>query len=62
MSTVAIHGFARPGFEAVREGFAENFSRRKELGAACCIYVEGEKVVDLWGGIRNKVTGEPWEE
>lgn len=48
-------------FEAVREAFAENFSRRKELGAACCVYRNGEKVVDLWGGIRNKATGEPWE-
>jgi CubicO group peptidase (beta-lactamase class C family) len=62
MSTVAIHGFVRPGFEAVRAAFAENFARRNELGAACCIYHKGEKVVDLWGGIRNKATGEPWEE
>jgi len=46
----------------VREAFAENFSRRHELGAACCIYHHGEKVVDLWGGIRNKSTGEAWEE
>jgi CubicO group peptidase (beta-lactamase class C family) len=58
----AISGFAKPGFEAVREAFVENFSRRNELGAACCIYYRGEKVVDLWGGIRNKATGEPWEE
>jgi CubicO group peptidase (beta-lactamase class C family) len=46
----------------VREAFIENFERRHELGAACCIYYRGEKVVDLWGGIRNKATGEPWEE
>jgi CubicO group peptidase (beta-lactamase class C family) len=59
---VVVHGFARAGFEAVREAFADNFSRRKELGAACCIYQDGEKVVDLWGGIRNRATGEPWEE
>jgi CubicO group peptidase (beta-lactamase class C family) len=45
----------------VREAFAENFTRRHELGGACCAYVHGEKVVDLWGGIRNKETGEPWE-
>lgn len=57
-----IHGFARAGFEAVREAFSENFTRRHELGAACCIYQHGEKVVDLWGGIRNKATGEPWAE
>jgi CubicO group peptidase (beta-lactamase class C family) len=57
----AVAGFARPGFEAVREAFIENFDRREELGAACCVYHRGEKVVDLWGGIR-KATGEPWEE
>jgi CubicO group peptidase (beta-lactamase class C family) len=62
MSQIAVHGFARAGFEAVREAFADNFSHRHELGAACCIYQQGEKVVDLWGGIRNRSTGEPWEE
>jgi CubicO group peptidase (beta-lactamase class C family) len=58
----AISGLVKPGFEAVREAFVENFERRNELGAACCIYHHGEKVVDLWGGVRNKATGEPWEE
>lgn len=59
---VEIQGYASKGFEAMREAFDENFSRRNELGAACCVYHNGEKVVDLWGGIRNKGTGEPWEE
>ena len=57
-----IHGFVNPGFEAVRDAFAENFSQRRELGAACCVYHKGEKVVDLWGGVRNKSTREPWQE
>jgi CubicO group peptidase (beta-lactamase class C family) len=57
-----ISGFVKSGFEAVREAFAENFERRNELGAACCIYYRGEKVVDLWGGVRNKATREPWQE
>jgi CubicO group peptidase (beta-lactamase class C family) len=57
-----IHGFVSAGFEAVREAFAENFTRRREVGAACCVYHRGEKVVDLWGGVRNQATGEPWEE
>ena len=35
---------------------------RHELGGACCAYRHGEKVVDLWGGVRNKATGEPWEQ
>ncbi|HKY26776.1 MAG TPA: serine hydrolase domain-containing protein [Pyrinomonadaceae bacterium] len=57
-----IHGYVNAGFEAVCEAFADNFSRRDELGAACCVYHRGEKVVDLWGGVRNKTTGEPWLE
>ena len=59
---VHIHGFVSPGYEAVREAFAENFSRRREIGAACCVYHKGERVVDLWGGVRNIATGETWEE
>jgi CubicO group peptidase (beta-lactamase class C family) len=46
----------------VREAFVENFARRRELGGACCAYHHGEKVVDLWGGVRNKLTGELWEQ
>jgi CubicO group peptidase (beta-lactamase class C family) len=50
-----------PGFEGVRDAFADNFAQRGELGGACCVYRFGENVVDLWGGVRNKQTGEPWE-
>jgi CubicO group peptidase (beta-lactamase class C family) len=57
-----ISGFVKPEFEAVQEAFIENFEDRHELGAACCVYYRGEKVVDLWGGIRDKATGKPWEE
>src|SRR5688500_3843598 len=57
-----IEGHVSPGFEIIRETFAESFARRGELGGACCVYRRGEKVVDLWGGIRNKQTGEPWEQ
>src|SRR6516225_7071192 len=59
---VTIEGYAGPGFEAVRQAFAENFARRRELGGACCAYHPGEKVVDLLGGIRNRGTGELWEQ
>ena len=58
---VSVQGSVSDGFEAVRAAFADNFSRRGELGGACCAYYRGEKVVDLWGGVRNKETGEPWE-
>jgi CubicO group peptidase (beta-lactamase class C family) len=57
----AISGHAAPGFEGVADAFAENFVRRNDLGAACAMYVDGTAVVDLWGGLRNRTTGEPWE-
>ena len=56
-----VQGPVSRGFEEVREAFVENFARRRELGGACCAYHRGERVVDLWGGIRNQQTGEPWE-
>src|SRR5690349_24979720 len=59
---VHVEGHVGPGFEAVREAFEENFTQRHEVGAACCVYRNGEKVVDLWGGLRNKAAGAPWEE
>lgn len=57
-----VHGSVRPGFAAVRRAFEDNFARRREVGAACCIYHRGEKVVDLWGGVRDRTTGAPWLE
>jgi membrane protease YdiL (CAAX protease family) len=63
MSTPTPHveGHVSPGFEAVRDAFVANFDSRGELGGACCAYSRGQQVVDLWGGIRNKETSEPWK-
>ncbi|HEY1359002.1 MAG TPA: serine hydrolase domain-containing protein [Thermoleophilaceae bacterium] len=57
-----IGGSVAPGFEEVRREFELNFSRRRELGAACAAYAGGEKVVDLWGGVRDARDGSPWRE
>ena len=57
-----VRGHVSPGFDAVLDAFAENFARRREVGGACSVYHRGAHVVDLWGGIRNKRTGEPWEQ
>ena len=59
---VPVEGQVAPGFDAVRDAFVQNFAKRHELGGACCVYLRGEKVVDLWGGIRDRSTGEPWNE
>ena len=62
VASLAIEGAVRPGFESVKDAFAENFTKRHELGGAVSVYRHGEKVVDLWGGIRDRQTGAPWEQ
>ena len=61
MKSIPIDGDVRPGYEPVRDAFMKNFTDRHELGGACCVYHRGEKVVDLWGGVRDEATGAPWE-
>jgi CubicO group peptidase (beta-lactamase class C family) len=58
---VVVEGRVSRGFEPVRNAFVQNFARRRELGGACSVYHRGQKVVDVWAGIRNKQTGEPWQ-
>lgn len=48
-------------YAQVQEEFARNFSERGELGASVCVMVDGEPVVDLWGGIADPSTGRSWE-
>ena len=50
MIETRVHGSVESGFESVRQAFAANFERHGDVGAACCVYAEGRKVVDLWGG------------
>jgi CubicO group peptidase (beta-lactamase class C family) len=57
---VHIDGFVRDDFARVRTVFIDNFVKRGELGAACSIQLDGETVVDLWGGVRDRRSDEPW--
>ena len=40
-------GFSK--YPGVRRAFEENFAQRLELGSQLVVYMEGEKVVDLYG-------------
>ncbi|MBN1613993.1 MAG: beta-lactamase family protein [Deltaproteobacteria bacterium] len=59
---MALSGFCEPRFERVREEFERNFAERAEVGASLCVTLEGETVVDLWGGTARIDTGVPWQE
>ncbi|MFI0895627.1 serine hydrolase domain-containing protein [Streptomyces sp. NPDC020983] len=56
-----IHGEAAARFSGVRAAFAENFTERGDTGAALCVYVDGEPVVDLWGGLADPAADRAWE-
>ncbi len=55
-----IEGTCLPEFAEVRDEFAGNFAERDEVGASVCVTVDGETVVDLWGGVAEQATGRPW--
>ena len=57
-----VDGLVEPGWGKVREAFVANFEERGEVGAAVCVYLDGRKVVDLWGGTADPVSGRPWAE
>ncbi|MET9250977.1 serine hydrolase domain-containing protein [Nonomuraea sp. NPDC003709] len=50
-----------PRFSRVREVFERQLADGAELGAAFAVHVDGELVVDLWGGVADRHTGRPWE-
>jgi CubicO group peptidase (beta-lactamase class C family) len=55
-------GFVEPGFEAVASAFAENFSKRGDLGASFAATLDGQPVVDLWGGVADEASGKAWQQ
>lgn len=55
-----IQGFHDLKFEAVREAFADLFNDPQERGAALCIRIGGETVLDLWAGTSDKDAEQPW--
>ncbi len=62
MTEATIAGHADPTFAPLADAFADNFTRHGEIGAALCVILEGEVVVDLWGGMADPDQGRPWRE
>lgn len=56
-----IEGICDPAFAHLLDEFTRNFEERGEVGASVAVTLEGEKVVDLWGGLANR-DGTPWQE
>lgn len=61
LGLMTIDGTIAPGFAAVRDVFAANFADQGDIGAAVCVYRDGQPVVDLWGGLADPDAGRAWE-
>lgn len=63
---IDIQGVCAPGYEAVREAFAANFTEApeglNEQAARFSVLVEGEAVVDLWAGHADTAKTTPFTE
>ena len=62
MAETEIHGTCAPGYEPVREAFAENFAERNEIGASVAVVAHSEAVVNLWAGWADPARSRPWQE
>jgi CubicO group peptidase (beta-lactamase class C family) len=62
VSQETVQGSCDSRFELVRREFERNFVERDEVGASVCIFHDGRKVVDLWGGVADPAAGKPWIE
>src|SRR2546423_11812339 len=60
--TAGIEGQVDAKFKGVRDAFAATFADHGEAGAGFALYVDGRKVVDLWGGVADVETGRPYAE
>jgi len=57
-----VQGFVDRRFEPVRQAFTRNFDEFGEVGAAVAVQIDGQAVVDLWGGVADVATDRPWQE
>lgn len=55
-----IQGHFDLQFESVAEAFAALFDNPQERGAALCVQIGGETVLDLWAGSADREGEQPW--
>ena len=59
--SVPVHGRCEPRFQAVREVFERNLREGPDLGASVAFTLDGEPVVDLWGGFLDFDRKAEWQ-
>jgi CubicO group peptidase (beta-lactamase class C family) len=60
MADGSVQGDVHDRYAKVREVFEANLASGADVGASFCATVEGETVVDLWGGWADPARTRPW--
>ncbi len=60
MPESTVHGFVADKFSSVRDAFEANLTSGADIGASCCATLEGETIMDLWGGFADQEKTRPW--
>ena len=60
--TKTISGKCEEQFSAVSDAFSANLASGEDVGASVAVTVDGEMVVDLWGGYLDEAKQQPWQE
>lgn len=55
-----VQGSCSERFEPLRAALAEKLASGEELGASIVVNIDGQTVVDLWGGFRDEARAMPW--
>jgi CubicO group peptidase (beta-lactamase class C family) len=58
---VRVHGRYASGFAAVRGALSEILTTGSEVGVALAVYIDGQAVVDLWGGHSDAARTRGWD-
>ena len=56
-----VHGTVDPRFERVRETLAQSLASGQDLGASFAATLNGEPIIDIWGGWAVAGRTRPWE-
>ncbi len=55
-----VHGQCAERFDKVRAALADNIASGEEVGASIAIDIDGDPVVDIWGGFTDAARTNPW--
>ncbi|MFT4865496.1 MAG: CubicO group peptidase (beta-lactamase class C family), partial [Ilumatobacter sp.] len=57
-----IHGTSAPEYSKLGELLSSTINNGKDVGASVSVTVDGETVVDIWGGWADEDKTTPWSE